>query len=68
MFIRDKNYINTKFSDETIESIQNDELAHAASSLMEFIEENGVDFSQIEVNDLVRAIKSKYKNRSKRKI
>ncbi len=46
--------------------LHDDELAHAASSLMEFIEENGADFSQIDVNDLIRAIKSKYKNRNKK--
>ena len=44
--------------------LQNDELNDATSLLMEFIKDNGADFSQIETNDIVNAIKSKYKKRN----
>ena len=47
--------------------LQNDELANATSSLMSFVEENGTDLSQIEVDDLVKLLKDKYQKSQKRK-
>lgn len=40
--------------------LQDDELAKATSSFINFIGENGPDIDQLKVDDLVRTIKSKY--------
>ncbi len=40
--------------------LQDDELAHAISMLISFIEENGTDFEQISSNDLANSIKGTY--------
>lgn len=45
--------------------LQDDELATATSSFMNFIEENGADLDKIQTYDLVQAIKSKYQKRNK---
>ncbi len=47
--------------------LQNDELSKAAYSLMLFINDNGADFSNLEVTDIVKAINEKYIVRSKKR-
>ena len=48
--------------------LQDDQLANAISSFIKFIQENGADLNNIEINDLVETIKSKYKIRNRQKV
>ena len=47
--------------------LQNDELATATLSLIKFIEDNGTDLGQIEIDDLITVLKLNYQKRNKQK-